>query len=106
MNFLSYADLCLDCCVSLILRRKVFFLVTHENSVFCLKTVSMYIKGNYSFVNTENTPQGQTTERPLFLFSCCKVRICGVVYKIIVYFMRIFLYNKTLMADKLKNSLL
>lgn len=30
LNFLSYADLFLDCCVSLNLRREAFFLITHE----------------------------------------------------------------------------
>lgn len=44
LNFLSYADLFLDCCVSLILRREDFFLITYENSIFYLKTVSVYIK--------------------------------------------------------------
>lgn len=44
LNFLSYADLFLDCCVSLILRREAFFLITYENSIFYLKTVSVYIK--------------------------------------------------------------
>lgn len=45
LNFLSYADLFLGCCVSLILRREVFFLITHENSIFCLKTVHVHKKG-------------------------------------------------------------
>lgn len=44
LNFLSYADLFLDCCVSLNLRREAFFLITHEKSIFCLKTVSVYMK--------------------------------------------------------------
>lgn len=42
LNFLSYADLYLDCCVSLILRRKAFFLVFIV-LLFCLKTPT-YIK--------------------------------------------------------------
>lgn len=44
LNFLSYADLFLGCCVSLILRREVF-LITHENSIFCLKAVHVHKKG-------------------------------------------------------------
>lgn len=100
--FLSYADLFLDCCVSLILRREVFFLITHENSIFCLKTVRVHKKELLICEHWNHSTESDHRKATFFFFGCCKVRICGAVYKVIVYFMKIFLYNKILMADKLK----
>lgn len=96
MNFLSYADLSVDCYASLILRRKAFFLIILEYFIFCLKTSSMYIKRVVVHLQAlKNTPQNQKMGKiTFFLFSRCKVRVYRIVYKIIFYFVKIFLYNK------------
>lgn len=51
LNFLSYADLYLDCCVSLILRRKAFFLVFIVLSIL-LENTYVHKKGIYPSFST------------------------------------------------------
>lgn len=70
MNFLSYADLFVDCYVSLILRRKAFFLIILEYFMFCLKTSSMYIKRVVVHLQAlKNTPQNQKMGKITFFYS-------------------------------------
>lgn len=48
LNFLSYADLYLDCCVSLILRRKAFFVIILVLYIL-LENIYIYKEDIYPF---------------------------------------------------------
>lgn len=89
LNFLSYADLYLDCCVSLILKS----FLSNNSGELCMvwRAASMYIRRVAARLWALEHPTGRSH---LFLFSRYEVRICGTVYKIIFYFMKIFLYSR------------
>lgn len=92
LNFLSYADLYLDCCVSLILRRKAFFLVFIVLFIL-LENTYLHKKGIYPCFSTSNTPLNQTMGKVTFFYSAgIKWEYMELCIKF--YFMKIFLYSK------------